>query len=202
MNNPEENKENTLETSIQSKFAGLDTNRKVMIGLGAALVVLAVALYAWKVAAVGAVEDKLAQSQAQHVQARAELIEQARQLDARGNEEALRRFGTPLAWAVRREVMAANLDQVDQYLTDLVQIRGFQSALLANPEGKVIVASDRKQIAAQFSSLYPAQYLQAGEIQVEQVPEGKLRAVIPIMGLNRRLGTLVLEYTPPPFTLQ
>jgi hypothetical protein len=192
----------TTEQIPQPAPTGMDTNRKIQLGLAAALVVVAVGMYAWKVSAVGVVEDKLVQAEAQHTQARSQLIEQARQLDARQTEVALRQFSTPFSWAIRREVMASNLDQVDQYFTELVKLQGFQSAVLAQPDDKVIVASDRKQLAATFSSLYPAQYLQASEIRIEHAANGNLRAIIPILGLNQQLGTVVLEYAPPAYTLQ
>lgn len=192
----------TTETSASGTKTGMDGNRKIMLGLVAALIVVVVGMYFWKTAAVSAVETKMVELQAQQVQARTDLIEQARQLDGRRAEVALTRFSTPLAWAIRRELMASNLDQVDQYFTELVRIEGFQSAVLAASDDKVVVASDRKNLAAVFSSLYPAQYLQAKEVQVERAANGNLRAIVPIMGLNQHLGTVVLEFTPPAYTLQ
>jgi hypothetical protein len=192
----------TTETSASGTKTGMDGNRKIMLGLVAALVVVVVGMVFWKTAAVSAVETKMAELQAQQAQARTELIAQARQLDGRHAEVALSRFSTPFAWAIRRELMASNLDQVDQYFTELVRIEGFQSAVLAAPDDKVAVASDRKNLAAIFSSLYPARYLQAKEVQVVRAANGNLRAIVPIMGLNQHLGTVVLEFTPPAYTLQ
>jgi hypothetical protein len=209
MDTPEENTphENTLEQSAVPDTAsngtgGMSTNRKIMLALIAALVLVAAGMYAWKAAAVAGVEDKLAQTVAQDAQARTQLIEQARQLEARAAQQALGRFSIPFAWAVRREVMAANLDQVDQYFAELVQMKDFRSAVLADPAGKILVASDRKQLAAKFSDLYPAQYLQVSAVGIEPAGNGALRAVIPIMGLDKRLATVVLDYKPPAFTLQ
>ena len=184
------------------KPPGMDTNKKIMLGLVAALIVVAAGMFVWKSAAVSAVESKLAEVQAQQAQARADLIAQARELDARQDAESLKRFSTPLAWAIRRELMASNLDQVDQYLTQLVQMNGFQAAVLASPDDKILVASDRKKLAEPFSSIYPAQYLQAKDVQVESAANGSLRAIIPIMGLNQQLGTLVVEYASPAYPLQ
>lgn len=185
----------TQKAPLPDKPAGMSTCRKVQLGLATALVVVALGMYGWKVAAVGAVERQAAE-------ARSQLLEQVRQHDVQRTEAALRRFSTPLAWAIRREVMASNLDQVDQYFVDLVKVEGFQSAVLAMPDGKITVASDRKLLAVDFSTLYPAQYLQASDIRIEPAADGKLRAIIPIMGLNQHLSTLVLEYAPPPFALQ
>lgn len=191
----------TSETPAPEK-ASVDITRKIMLALVVALVVVALGMYFWKMAAVSKVEDKLVQVQAQQAQARTELIERARQLDARDDVDSLKRFSTPLAWAIRRELMAANLDQVDQYLSELVQMPGFQSAVLANSEDKVVVATDRKHLAGTFSSIYPAEYLQSKDVKIEPASNGGLRAIIPIMGLNQQLGTLVVEYAEPAYPLQ
>lgn len=192
----------TSEKVSKSISSGMDTNRKIQLGLAAGLVVIAAGMYAWKETSVGKAEDKLAQAEAQYVQARAQLIEQASQLNSRHTQEALQRFSIPLAWAIRREVMAPNLDQVDQYFIELVQMEVFHSAILAQPDGKIVVASDRKQLAQTFTSIYPEQYLQERSSRIEQTADKKLRAIIPILGLNKPLGTLVLEYTPPVFSLK
>lgn len=193
---------NPTEIPALEKASGMDTNKKIMLGLAVALIVVVVGMFIWKSAAVSAVESRLVEVQAQQDQARADLIAQARQLDARQDAESLKRFSTPLAWAIRRELMASNLDQVDQYLTQLVQMEGFQAAVLASPDDKILVASDRKKLAESFSGIYSAQYLQAKEVQVEPAANGSLRAIIPIMGLNQQLGTLVVEYASPAYPLQ
>jgi hypothetical protein len=193
---------NTSEPTSPIKSSGMDANRKIQLGLVAALVAVAAGMYGWKWAAVNAVEDKLTQVEAQQVQARTRLIEQAGQLHASRSEEALRQFSVPLGWAIRRELMAGNLDQIDQYFTGLMQIGGFESAVLAQPDGKVVVASDRKRLTQPFSSLYPAQYLQDRAVKIERAADGKLRAIVPILGLNQHLGTMVVEYLSPAFILK
>ncbi|MDP2833491.1 MAG: hypothetical protein Q8Q28_09445 [Pseudomonadota bacterium] len=197
------NKEIVEEVSTKTAPAtGMDSQRKIMLILVGILLFVAAAMHGWRVVAVTSLENKLAAAESKQLQAHDQLIEQARQLDARHSEASLRRFSVPVAWVIRREVMAANLDQVDQYFTDLVRMQGFQAALLAKPDGKVLVASDRKKLTEAFSSLYPAQYLEASEIKVERGANGNLLAIIPIMGLNQLLGTVVLEYTPPAYTLK
>lgn len=202
MNPNEEYAEEITTPNTTPKPQGMDTHRKIMLGLVVALVVVAAVMHGWRVAAVGTLENKLALAESQHAQARDQLIEQARELDLRHAEESLRLFSTPFAWAVRREAMAANLDQVDQYFTDLVQLPGFEAAVLAKPDGKIMVASDRKQLAQPFASLYPADYLGFSDIKIMREAGGRLRAVIPVLGLNQQLGTLVLDYTPPAYPLK
>ena len=185
-----------------SKSGGMRLERKIMLGLVAALVIVVVGMYGWKVAAVNAVENRLAQVEAQQAEARAQIINQAKQLEDARVEEALRLFSIPFAWAIRRELMAGNVNQVDQYLGQLVQIRGFESAVLAQPDGKVIVASDRKKLVEPFSSLYPDVDLNTNEIKLEKAGNGTFRAIIPILGLNKQLGVVVVEYVPSAYTPQ
>ncbi len=184
------------------KPRGMSWERKVMLGLVIALVAVAAYMYGWKVAAVDTVEKKLAQAEAQQAEAHAQQIKQIKQLDEARAEEALRLFSIPLAWAIRRELMVGNLNQVDQYFGQLVQIRGFKSAVLARPDGKVIVASDRKKLVETFSGLYPGVNLDSNEIMLERVRNGIFRAIIPIFGLNKHLGMVVVEYLPPASPLQ
>ena len=65
------------ETTFQAVKPGLSPDRKLILALAGAVVVVAVGMYLWKAAAVGAMEEQLAQAEAQHAQARVELIEQA-----------------------------------------------------------------------------------------------------------------------------
>lgn len=189
-------------TIAANKPSGISQERKIRLGLVAALLMAVAGMYAWKVAMVDEVKNEVAEVKAQQAEASAQLVNQAKQLDDRRVKESLRLFSIPFAWAIRRELMAGNLDQVDQYLGELVQIRGFKSAVLAKPDGKVIVASDRKKLIETFSGLYPGADLGSNEITLEDASNGSLRAFIPILGLNRPLGMVVLEYVPPAYTLQ
>ncbi len=179
------------------KPKGMSREYKIILGLVTALLVVAVYMYGWKVAAVDAVENKLSQVEAQQAGAHAQLVNEAKQREDRRAEETLRLFSIPFAWAIRRELMIGNLDRVDQYFGELVQIRGFKSAILAKPDGKIIVASDRKKLVQTFSSLYPGANLDSTEITLEKSGNGSFRAMIPMLGLNKHLGMVVLEYTPP-----
>jgi len=87
--------------------------------------------------------------------------------------------------------------QASIILSAHLQIRSFESAVLTNPDGKVIVASDRKKLAETFSSLYPGVDLSTNEIKLEKAGNGTFRAIIPILGLNKHLGVVVLEYRLP-----
>lgn len=163
---------------------------------------VAIAVIGWLAVSKGMAVKQLEEAAA------AEHAELTKQADARHAEtmkqvvvqrteavkQSLSMFGLPLAWAVRREMMANNLDQVDQYVTDLVKQPGFERVVVAKADGVVAVASDRKQQGAAFGSLYPERYLTAEQISAEETAPGKWLLVVPVMGLNARLGTLAIEY--------
>jgi hypothetical protein len=201
MNPIDENEQSQSNTAAQVK-RGWSVERKVNLVLIVFLAALGAGMYLWKMSTERVLVDKVSLSEAKQVQVRAEVVNQARQLNYQSTEEALRRFSVPLAWAIRREVMANNLDQVDQYFTDLIQVPGIESAVYATPDGKVMVATNSKQLTAPFFSFYPAEYLKARNVRVEQVANGNWQAIIPILGLNQDMGVVVLEVKPAAYPLR
>ena len=147
-----------------------------------------------------AVSKGMAVRQAEQAAAaqRAAWVTEIEAREADMQKQSLQTFAIPLAWAIRRELMAGNLDQVDQYASELVKQTGFEEVVVAKADGVVAVASDRKNIGIPFDSLYPARYLTADQIDVEETSPGRWQVFVPIMGLNARLGTVAIDYTTQP----
>ena len=160
--------------------------------------VIGLAVIGWlffaKGAAVRQAEDAAAAE-------RTELLKRAEAQHAATVKASLSRFGVPLAWAIRREMMAGNLDQVDQYAGELVKLEGIEEVVVAKPDGTVAVASDRRHVGAAFGSLYAERYLAVEEVVVDEIAPGRWLLVTPVMGLSARLGTVVVAYRMPPFAL-
>jgi hypothetical protein len=157
--------------------------------------------YVSKGIAVRQAQEAVKQAQEDVAVQRAEWVKQAEARHAEMVKQSLSRFGVPLAWAIRRELMAGNLDQVDQYVTDLVKQEGFESVAVAKADGVIAVASDRRQVGAAFGSLYAERYLTAEQISAEEIAPGQWLLAVPVMGLTARLGTVAIEYRAPPFAL-
>lgn len=132
---------------------------------------------------------------------RVKLFQHAEAQHADTVKRSLELMSVPLAWAVRREMLAGNLDQVDQYVGELVRLDGVEEVLVANADGIIVAASDRRHAGAVFQTLYPERYLSADEIAIDEPAAGQWLIAIPVMGLSARLGTMVVGYRPPPFTL-
>jgi len=164
----------------------------------AVLLVVVLGMYLWQRSAVGDAERRLEGEKAQVVAEKAAVVKQATEVVAQKRKDALSLFAMPLAWAVRREVNAGNLDQVDQYFTEVVKQPGFTRAVFASADGIVKVSSDRKVLGQRFDELYPAELLSLEETRLVEVTPGTLVVVVPIMGLSQRQGVIAIDSTQGP----
>jgi len=184
--------------------ASLCTNRQAVAVAVIAALILAGIMYIWKESAVKNVEENLTAQKQQMTRElmtqRDAALRQATESGVRRTALFLRHFATPVAWAVRAEMMRGNLDQINQYLVDLVKLKGFTRAVLAKADGVIAVSSDKKFEGAAFTTLYAATLADAQHIQLAEGKNQEHLLVIPVMGLTGRLGTLVLTYTPAVFT--
>jgi hypothetical protein len=150
------------------------------------------AIIGWQVVSKGMAVRQVEQAAAAQ---RAAWVKEIESREAGMTKQSLQTFAVPLAWAIRRELIAGNLDQVDQYASELVKLGGFEQVVVAKADGVVAVASDRKNLGVAFDSLYPARYLTTDQIDVEETTPGRWQVFVPVMGLNARLGTVAIDYT-------
>jgi hypothetical protein len=71
---------------------------------------------------------------------------------------------------------------------------GHNLVLLAAPDGKVLVSTDRKHLGADAAGVVPAEALGQAEIALRAEADGAKLLSIPVMGLNARVGTVLLRY--------
>lgn len=109
-------------------------------------------------------------------------------------DEYSRQLVKPLVWAVRSEMLRENYEEVNRYLTEFVRQKDYQNLAVANAEGQIVVATDKKMEGAELGDFYPAEYNQVNEVKVDR-QENRIVTVAPVMGLNSRLGTLVMVKT-------
>jgi len=171
---------------------------RLPLWVGLLLLILLLGVFAWQSLALNRAEARLADEQAVMTEKfegdRARLVSQVRQRAAAQVDESRRQFALALAWAVRGELIRNNLDQVDQYFAELVKLPGHNRVLFVAPDGKVLVATDRKHLGADAASVVPAEVLGQAEITLSDEADGTKRLSIPVMGLNTRLGTVLLDY--------
>jgi hypothetical protein len=99
-------------------------------------------------------------------------------------------------WAVRNALLQDKPGEINEYFNTLVKDRGVKEMLLVDPGGKVTLSTNRKNQGIAFASRFPAYLLNQQDISFSNKRPYELSA--PIMAPNRRLGTLVMFYTPAP----
>jgi hypothetical protein len=185
---------------VASGVLGKLTAVKLPLWVSLALVILWAISFAWQSLAQKRLEAKLdtdrAAMTAQADNDRQALLGELRARARGASEASLREFGMALAWAVRGEMIRNNLDQVDQFFTEIVKLPGTERVLLAGADGKVVVSTDRRHLGAEASTVVPPEALLLPQVTVRSEADGTLLLVVPVMGLNDRLGTVFVTRRP------
>ena len=189
------------DTVVESRggFAGLLAQRMPAWLALVLLLILLIVLLIWKQMAVSTAEARLAeerQTLTQQFEAdKAAVLGQAREAVARNSEQAHRLVGQALSWAVRGELIRNNLDQIDQYFQELVKTERIRQVALVGNDGKVLLATDKKLQGSDFGASQPADLLNAETVEIRPAQTANENyLVMPVMGLNVRMGTAVLRY--------
>lgn len=152
------------------------------------LVLVIAGTYIWKNVAVSS--------------AKTELTQLATQVIGEQNRSHLRLVSIPLVWAIRSEMIRGNYDQVNQYLTQFVKEPGMKEIIVAGPDGKGVVATNKKREGAYVTDSFQQDLLQKDTATVSALENGEILVTAPIMGLNSRLGTLILVCSAPSYSLE
>ncbi|SDW04913.1 hypothetical protein [Nitrosomonas communis] len=190
----------SLMNILSEKFAPIAKIQHMQLPAWSLLVFLGILLLviAWKYIAVSQAESRVDRERVQMTQdletERSIMMRRAREYaDSQYNKEE-ERFGQVLSWAVRGELIRNNLDQVSQYLNELVKMKDTERVVLISDDGKLLVSTDKKLEEAEGKDLYPAEVLQKRKITMLSDVNGKKLLVVPVMGLNSRLATVVVSY--------
>lgn len=190
----------SLMNILSEKFAPIAKIQHMQLPAWSLLVFLGILLLviAWKYIAVSQAESRVDRERVQMTQdletERSIMMRKAREYaDSQYNKEE-ERFGQVLSWAVRGELIRNNLDQVSQYLNELVKMKDTERVVLISDDGKLLVSTDKKLEEAEGKDLYPAEVLQKRKITMLSDVNGKKLLVVPVMGLNSRLATVVVSY--------
>ena len=190
----------SLMNILSEKFAPIAKIQHMQLPAWSLLVFLGILLLviAWKYIAVSQAESRVDRERVQMTQdletERSIMMRRAREYaDSQYNKEE-ERFGQVLSWAVRGELIRNNLDQVSQYLNELVKMKDTERVVLISDDGKLLVSTDKKLEEAEGKDLYPAEVLQKRKITMLSDVNGKKVLVVPVMGLNSRLATVVVSY--------
>jgi len=104
--------------------------------------------------------------------------------------EHIKDLSSTLALAIRSEMIADNLNQVNQYLIQTVKMFDVTRILLADPStGEVIVSTNKKDEGAVFDN----DALVNAREAIKKMHNNHTYTATPIMGLNTQLAVLIIQ---------
>jgi hypothetical protein len=164
---------------------------QLSIKSAAVLIGLMVVVIAWKFIAVSKVESDMNKKLENE---RVIITQQAREYADLQYIREEERFGQVLSWAVRGELIRNNIDQIDQYLSEIVKMKDTERVVLINDEGQLLVSTDKRLEETKGTEIFPKEILNLQKITVKSDVDNKKLLVIPIMGLNKKIATVVVSY--------
>lgn len=111
----------------------------------------------------------------------------------------LRLMAKPLVWSIRAEMLRGNMEQVNIFTSDLVKEKHFQFIHLIDPEGKIILSTDKKMEGQAVGNMFEPALLKTDSVTVVTGNQGMLTLAAPVMGFDKELAVIVLNYAAPGF---
>lgn len=127
------------------------------------------------------------------------VIEQATLQLQNTNKEMLVLLCKPLVWNIRAELLRENVEQVVLFTNDMVKEKNLESIHLIKPSEEFLVSTNKKLEGQSAAGMFDAAILDADSTIVITTANGELIAASPVMGYDKKLCTLVLQYTPAAF---
>jgi hypothetical protein len=182
----------TVAVLWQRILAGIRAARPEMLVLVAvaAWAATVLAMYSWRLGSVLRLRRRARRTE----DALFERLQ--RQVDAAW-DEAIELAAVTTEWAVRAELVRDDFEDVQEYMQRLVKRPRLRRAFVAKRDGTVIGAGDRTQRGKAIQALVPAFPSESSSVQKVPVGGSGMLLVVPVMGLESRLGTLVIEVERP-----
>ena len=112
------------------------------------------------------------------------------------NAQWLQQTVKPLAWSIRSEMIRDNRENVDTYQNAFVREPGFTNLMVVNNDGIVWVSTNKMFEGTRFTDAFDESFINQNQIFLQgDMNDREIKVSAPIMGLDRRLGTLFLIYT-------
>lgn len=130
------------------------------------------------------------------------LKSQTTEIIRANNETNLKTVAKVFSWAARAEMMRDNMEQLNQVMVELVKVQGYRQVVILTNEGSVILSTDKKYEGKDYTEDFYKQLAGSDDVLMSVQKNGDLLVSAPIFGIDSRLGSLVITYTPvtPDFT--
>lgn len=99
------------------------------------------------------------------------------------------------AWAIKQQMLKGNIKAMDTYGEAILKYENFISVMVVNRRGTIITSTDNVYEGKKFISFNSPYYLNVDSTVVYRGTPNVLTMATPIMDSNRKLGTIVINYS-------
>ena len=152
-----------------------------------ALVVIALALLIWKIVSESSMQSDHESAMEGLRTTMTETLE-TRTLDL------IRAAGTAAGFAVREALMEEDVTRLRSYADELVRKSSAETVIVTVEDGTVIASSDRNREGGMVDPTFRSLIHSLDTPIFERIEENRYRAVVPLTGLNQRIGLLIVMF--------
>ncbi|HPI31217.1 MAG TPA: hypothetical protein PLB59_10510 [Bacteroidales bacterium] len=168
---------------------GLSAQTIVIIIILALMIIIPLVIFLWKQAEIKSLKKN-------HEARITEITTQANNTIMENNRKNIETLTRVFTWAVRSEMLRQNMEQIDTYMTDLVKTEGMHHISVINSEGIVVRSTNKKYEGVVYPGPIAKELSGITEVITKSDETGDMVSICPVMGLDNRMGTLIITYQP------
>lgn len=153
------------------------------------LIILPTGVYLWK-------QNEIKKLKKENESAILAVSQQANDAITNNNKKNIETITRVLSWAVRSEIMRNNLEQANTYITDIVKAADCNEITLIKEDGIVIISTNKKYEGNIYPGPVTSELNSINNVISKSDENNNIMALCPVMGLDNRIGTIVVTYTP------
>jgi hypothetical protein len=157
------------------------------------LVAIPAGIYLWK-------QGEISKLKKQHETEINQIKADAGKTISDNNKKSIEILTRTFTWAVRSEMLRNNLEQVNTYMTDLVKSADLNDISAIKPDGIVVLSTNKKFEGNAYPGFVTTELNNINEVVSRNNGNGNIMSICPIMGLDNRMGTIVITYKPKTYT--
>jgi hypothetical protein len=181
--------EKEVKNPEKPKKKGLNAQAIVSIIIIVLMIIIPLFVYLWKQSEIKNLKEKYDKDIAG-------ITAKANSTIDENNKKNIEQLTRVFSWAVRSEMLRNNMEQVDNYMTDLVKTADLNNISAVKTDGIVVLSTDKKFEGNIYPGPIANELAQINQTVSRTGENGDIISICPIMGIDNRIGTLIITYTP------
>jgi hypothetical protein len=132
----------------------------------------------------------------QHITEISDIKTKANNAIAENNKKNIETLTRVFAWAVRSEMLRSNMEQVSTYMNELVKSADLTDISAIKSDGIVVLSTNKKFEGNAYPGSVANELGSINDVTLRTDADGNIICIAPIMGLDSRLGSIIINYSP------